>query len=64
MEKTDTNQLIADLKKEKRALNLRVTMLERKVAKLTEENKNLTKENREIIKTNHQLCYELYGNPE
>lgn len=54
-------QIIADLKKEKRGQNFRITMLTRKVEKLTEEKKKLDKENRELIKTNQSLCYKLYG---
>lgn len=58
-----TAKIVDDLKKEKRTLNLRITMLTRKVEKLTEENKRLAKENKEIIKTNNELCYEIYGKP-
>lgn len=56
-------QVVADLKKEKKTLNLRITMLTRKVEKLTQENKKLDKETRELIKTNQMMHYELYCKP-
>lgn len=56
-------QVVADLKKEKRTLNLRITMLVRKVEKLTQENKKLDKQVRELVKTNQVMHYELYGKP-
>lgn len=56
-------QVVADLKKEKRTLNLRITMLSRKVEKLTQENKKLDKQVRELVKTNQVMHYELYGKP-